>query len=81
MKTINEIKADILATNPSKIYKINDQEFQQTDVEFEESIQKRAEMEFEQQSIINQMQESKAAAEAKLAALGLTAEDLKALGL
>jgi hypothetical protein len=48
MKTIQEIKADILASNPSRKYQINGEEFEQTEQEFNEAVQKRAEMEFAQ---------------------------------
>ena len=81
MKTIEEIKAEILATNPSRIYEINGAQFEQTDDEFNDAVSKRAKMEYDQLLVATQIQTAKAAAEAKLAALGLTADDLKALGL
>jgi len=104
MKTIEQIKADILATNPSHIYEINGEQFEQTDAEFNDAVDKRAEMEYEQLLTIAQIQaakeieeaeaqgliaqtelknyiDAKATAQAKLEALGLTVDDLKALGL
>jgi hypothetical protein len=88
IKTIEELKAEIIASNPSRKYIINDEEFTQTDAEFEDAVQKRAEYEHsillkqaEQQEKEAALAAQKAAAEAKLAALGLTADDLKALGL
>lgn len=81
MKSIEEIKAEILASNPSRIYIINGEEFEQTDAEFQDAVQKKAEMVFEQNAILAETAAKKAAAEAKLAALGLSTDDLKALGL
>lgn len=81
MKTIEEIKADILTTNPSRKYIINDEEIEQTDLEFQEAVQKRAEMEYEQQLKAKEIADAKATTLAKLAALGLEPDDLKALGL
>lgn len=81
METKEQIKARILASNPSRISTINFEEVELTDAEFNDAIEKRAEMEYEQQLKAKEVEEAKAAAEAKLAVLGLTAEDLKALGL
>jgi hypothetical protein len=81
MKTIEQIKTEILASNPSKKYILNGEEFEQTLEEFEIAVQARAEMDFYFQQIEAEAAAKKAAAEAKLAALGLTAEDLRALGL
>ena len=81
MKTIEQIKADILATNPSRIYEINGEQFEQTDAEFNDAVNKRAQMEYEQLLKIAQIQTAKAIATAKLEALGLDIDDLNALGL
>jgi vacuolar-type H+-ATPase subunit E/Vma4 len=81
MKTINEIKSEILSSNPSKIYTINDEEFEQTEEEFQDAVEKRAKMEYEQQLLTAETEAKRIAAEAKLEALGLTSDDLKALGL
>ena len=81
METIEEIKNRILATNPSRIATINSEQVQLSDVEFNDALEKRAEMELEQQLKAKEIEEAKATAEAKLAAIGLTADDLKVLGL
>jgi hypothetical protein len=81
MKTIEEIKAEIIASKPSRIYILNGEQYEQTDSEFEEAVQKRAEMIFEQNQIHAEAKAKKDAVEAKLIALGLNADDLKALGL
>ena len=80
MKTIEEIKAEIVATNPSRISKINDEEIELNDADYADTITKRAEMEYEQQVKAKEATDARTAAEAKFAALGLTVEDLKALG-
>ena len=81
MKTLEEIKAEILASNPSRKYYINDEEFEQTDAEFEDAVNLKAERNFAALKAKAETEAKKAAAEAKLAALGLTTDDLKALGL
>ena len=88
MKTIEQIKNDILASNPSRTYFVNGEAFEQTDAEFDEAISNKAKIEYEILVYENEQKQSelerankKASAEAKLEALGLTAEDLKALGL
>jgi hypothetical protein len=59
MKTIEQIKADILATNPSRIYEINGEQFEQTDAKFNDAVQKRAEMEYVQQIYLEELKNSK----------------------
>lgn len=81
MRTKDQIKSELLATNPSKKYMINDVEFEQTDEEFDNAINNVVDMIYESESNAETLATAKAAAEAKLAALGLTADDLKALGL
>jgi hypothetical protein len=81
MKTVEQIKAEILASNPSRKYIINDEEFEQSEPEFQETIQLKAERDFAAQEAIAKIKANKEAAQAKLEALGLTADDLKALGL
>jgi phosphopantothenoylcysteine synthetase/decarboxylase len=90
MKTIEEIKADILASNPSRTYVFNDETFEQTEEEFQEAVQKRAVMEYEQQVFLA---EQKAKKQAKvsgyqklglsdveiIAIVGLTQEELESL--
>ena len=81
METIQEIRAKIIASNPSRVSTINLEEVELSDAEFNDAVEKRAKMEYEQQLKAKEIADAKAAAEAKLAALGLTADDLKALGL
>ncbi len=88
MKTLEQIKAEIIASNPARVYVINGEKFEQTDAEFNDAIQKRAEMEYEILLLETTKAQAeaeaavkKAAAQAKLAALGLTPDDLQALGL
>ena len=81
METKEQIKARIVASNPSRMAIINSEEVQLSDVEFNDSLEKRAQMEYEQQLKAKEISDAKAAAETKLAALGLTADDLRALGI
>jgi len=76
MKTKEEIKNDILATNPSRKYIINDEEFEMSDEEFNDAVDKRIDMEFEQQ---NRSAEITAAKSAILEKLGITEEEAKLL--
>ena len=59
MKTIEEIKTEILASNPSKIYILNEEEFEQTNNEFNDAVQKRAEMQYVQQIYLEELKNSK----------------------
>lgn len=82
MKTIEEIKADILASNPSRTYVLNDETFEQTDAEFDEAVEKRAEMEYDQQLFLAEQQANKAAKVSGYRKLGLSdAEILAIVGL
>jgi hypothetical protein len=90
MKTKQQIKTDILASNPSRNYVVNGETFEQTDSEFEEAIEQRAQMEYEQLVFLA---EEKAKKEAKvsgyrklslsdaeiIAIVGLTQEELESL--
>jgi len=79
MKTIEEIKADILASNPSRTYTLNNETFEQTEEEFQEAVQKRAEMEYKQQIFFA---EEKAKKQAKISGyqkLGMTNEEIIAI--
>jgi len=76
MKTKEEIKNDILATNPSRKYIINDEEFEMSDDEFNDALDKRVDMEFEQQ---NRLAEITAAKSAILEKLGITEEEARLL--
>jgi lipoate-protein ligase A len=81
METKEQIKARIINSNPSRISTVNYQEIELSDDEFNDAVEKRAEMEYEQQLKAKEVEEAKAAALAKLEALGLNEADLKALGL
>jgi hypothetical protein len=92
MKTVEQIKTDILATNPSRIFTQNGEEIEMSDAEFAKAVQDRAEMEYAQQvhlEEVKQKQLSKVSGYQKLgldnseiiAIMGLTADDAQALGL
>lgn len=79
MKTKEEIKAAILASNPSRQYIINDEVFTQTDAEFEEAVEKRAQMEYEQQLFLAQEKAKKQAKVSGYQKLGMTNEEITAI--
>jgi hypothetical protein len=92
MKTLEEIKNDLIAQNHSTIYTFNDEQIQMTESEIEKAIQDRAEMEYAQQVHFEELKNAKLAkisAYRKLgledaeivAIMGLTADDAEALGL
>ena len=59
MKTVEQIKTDILATNPSRIFTSNDVEIEMSDEEFAKAVQDRAEMEYAQQVHLEEVKQSK----------------------
>ena len=79
MKTLEQIKADILATNPSRKYIINDQEFEQTEAEFQEAVENRAKMEYEQALAIEALRQERLLKIGAYKKLGLTNEEITAL--
>ena len=83
LKTLEEIKAEILADNPSRQYTINDEVFEQTDEEFNQAVAKRAQMIFTKQNYDAELAAAKAEADAKrqalLERLGITEEEAKLL--
>ena len=81
MKTFEEIKAELLAEQHTKTFELNGEVVELTDAEFEQSVDDRSKMILDQETKEAEKLAAKSAAEDKLAALGLTAEDLKALGL
>ena len=92
MKTVEQIKSDILATNPSRIFTQNDEQIEMSDDEFAKAVQDRAEMEYAQQvhlEEVKQKQLAKISGYRKLglddaeivAIMALTAKDAQALGL
>jgi hypothetical protein len=80
--TIESIKEEIRLNNP--VFREGSDEMgyrEFTPEEYEAHLQLVAEKEYARRNEEIELATSKANAEAKLAALGLTAEDLKALGL
>lgn len=79
MKTLEQIKADILATNPSRKYIINDEQFEQTEAEFQEAVENRAKMEYEQALAIEALRQERLIKIGAYKKLGLTNEEITAL--
>lgn len=79
MKTLEQIKADILAANPSRKYIINDEEFEQTDKEFQEAVENRAKMEYEQALAIEALRQERLVKIGAYKKLGLTNEEITVL--
>jgi hypothetical protein len=79
MRTLEEIKKELLAENHSRIATINNLEIELSEAEFIESINKKAEMVFVQEK---EAAEKEAIKQAKISAytkLGLTADEIAAL--
>lgn len=84
MKTKNQLVEEAKLANPKILQTINGVEIELDEAAYNESIVAWAEMRLQQfKAEVEQIAkaEAKAAAEAKLEALGLTVEELKALGL
>jgi hypothetical protein len=83
MTTKNEMIEIIRAENPSGLKEGDDEQgyVDLTPAEYEERIAEWAENRLAKLAKIAETEEAKTTAQAKLAALGLTADDLKALGL
>lgn len=79
MKTLEQIKEELLAENPSRIYVVNDEEFEQTDAEFDEAIENRAKMIFEQQEYLVAIEAEKQLKIAAYQKLGLSEAEIEAL--
>jgi hypothetical protein len=79
MKTKEEFKAELLASNPSRFTIINGESIEQSDEEFNEIIDKKVEMLFEQQEVYLKKQAEKAAKISAYEKLGLTPEEIQAL--
>jgi hypothetical protein len=83
MTTLNEMIEIIRAENQNGL-QVGDTETGLRDLtadEYEAQITEWAQARFDKQNAINDAAAAKTAATAKLAALGLTSDDLKALGL
>jgi len=79
MKTLQEIKAELLAENHSRQYELNGEVFNLTDGEFNEAIANKAEMILAQEQYAA---EKEAIRQAKISAyqkLGLTEAEIEAL--
>lgn len=84
MKTKNQLVEEAKIANPKILQTINGVEIELDEAAYNESINAWAEMRLEQLKAEAEQiakAQAKAAAEAKLEALGLTVEELKALGL
>ena len=83
MTTKNEMIAIIKAENPNGLQVGNEEQgyTQLTANEYDQEIERMAAIRLEEEAEQKQIKEAKELAQAKLAALGLTADDLKALGL
>ena len=82
MKTKLEIIAELKAQYPTLRSGNDEQGYKDlSPSDYEATIEGWAENQFVEQNTIAQTEADKAAAQAKLAALGLTGDDLKALGL
>jgi nitrogenase molybdenum-iron protein alpha/beta subunit len=88
MTTLDSLITQCKKENPKIITIVNGEETEVTGADYEDVCKKWAEMRMEQiafqanQEVLKQAEaQAKANAEAKLAALGLTTDDLKALGL
>jgi hypothetical protein len=82
--TKNELIAQCKAENPQMFQTLNDEIIELVGQDYEKACSDWAEMRLAQIALENELAEAqtaKEAAQAKLAALGLTTDDLKALGL
>jgi hypothetical protein len=79
MKTIEEIKAEIIASNPSRNYEINGEIFEQTDDEFIAAVQSRAEMELAQLVYAEELRLVKEAKVSGYKKLGLSDAEIVAI--
>ena len=81
MMTKNDLIAQCKAENPQMFQTINDETFELIGDDYEKACADWAEMRLGQIKLENESAAAKETAQTKLAALGLTAADLKALGL
>ena len=79
MKTLEQIKEELLASNPSRIYIVNDEEFEQSDAEFNEAIENKAKMLLAQQEYEIAKEAEKQAKISAYQKLGLTEAEIEAL--
>jgi hypothetical protein len=82
MKTLEEIKSDLIASNPSTIFTFNDEEIQMSQDEIDKAIQDRAEMEYAQQAYLEELKNTKLVKISAYRKLGLEdAEIVAVMGL
>jgi hypothetical protein len=81
MTTKEELIAQCKAENPTMVSVINDENIELKGADYDKACNDWAEMRLAQIALENETNSAKVAAQAKLAALGLTQDDLKALGL
>jgi hypothetical protein len=81
MTTKAELIAQCKAENPTMISTINGEKIELIGADYDKACNDWAEMRLAQITLENETNAARAAAEAKLAVLGLTTDDLKALGL
>ena len=81
MMTKEELIKQYKAQYPTLTYGVNNEVFEMSVKEYEQTIEKWADFELAKIEEEADKANAKEAAQAKLAALGLTADDLKALGL
>jgi hypothetical protein len=82
MKTLEEIKNDLIASNPSTIYTFNGEEIQMSESEIEKAINDRAQMEYDQQVYREELKNAKLAKIAAYRKLSLEdAEIASVMGL
>ena len=79
MKTLEEIKNDLIAQNHSTIYTFNDEQIQMTESEIEKAIQDRAEMEYAQQIHLEELKNAKLAKISAYRKLGLEDAEIAAV--
>ena len=81
MITKEELIAQYKAQYPTLTYGVNNEVFEMSVKEYEQTIEKWANFELAKIQEEADKANAKASAEAKLGAIGLTADDLKAIGL
>jgi hypothetical protein len=79
--TIDKKIAELKKAHPTLTKGVNDETIEMTAQEYEATISEWAQNLLDQENKKAEAEAAKATAEAKLAALGLTTDDLKALGL
>jgi hypothetical protein len=81
MTTKSELIAQCKAENPKMVSVINGENIELKGAEYDKACNDWAEMRLAQITLENEVNAAKESATAKLTALGLTVDDLKALGL